>query len=187
MANIIIIFNSSFHCSAEWNHISVGNDDFFHYQCMICSFWKCVLCGCNSRIPFLASSEWFLEATTVFFAPCLSGIWSVHIVHTAHETWHMDIYVCLSRPKGLFFYMCLYEYHCELWGWQQLKGWELLKKEWKKAVDRLRREEGGLLATCGLHNPDTNHSGTWQSDWQMNNAPIFQPPVNRPIHHGRGD
>lgn len=62
------------------------------------------------------------------------------------------------------------------------------KKKKKKAVRwRVRRREGGLLATCGLHNPGTNHRGTWQSEWQMNNAPIFQPPVNRPIHHGRGD
>lgn len=52
---------------------------------------------------------------------------------------------------------------------------------------RRRRREGGLLATCGLHKRGTNHRGTWQSEWQMNNASIFQPPCEQahPSWEGR--
>lgn len=92
-------------------------------------------------------------------------------------------YLCLLVVSVVLFFW-VFGYQCGLWGWRQWRACEFLKK---KAVRPVRWREGGLLATCGLHNPGTNHRGTWQSEWQMNNAPIFQPPVNRPIHHGRGD
>lgn len=95
---------------------------------------------------------------------------------------------------SIFFPFCfrLYRYQCGLWGCrranERLRNPEKkLNKTKKKQHRQVRRRKGGLLATCGLRNPGTNHRGTWQLEWQMNNGPLFQPPVNRPIHHSGGD
>lgn len=86
--------------------------------------------------------------------------------------------------SSLDLFLCIWLHGKYLWVGARIKRWDGYAGGWGDTGDK--NEEGGLSSTCGLRQASTNHIGTWQSEWHMNNGSILQTPVNRPIHHRGG-
>lgn len=128
-----------------------------------------------------------LKRSTVVSAPSLAA---ALISSSSFCSVMLNYNSCLQVWRQIILASCIWLPERRVSGGGGLKKgleWEFLGRGETEWSGRRGRRERGLLATCGLHNQGTNHGGTWQSEWQMNNASILQPPVNRPIHHGRGD